>query len=260
MPDDHPCACFNGLRAVLAVAYGVIAGLSSYVALHLPFWIYDIIFKRWRGPAPNSPRSERRTRRWGQRPPCRSPSAAACTCSASSAHYHRRLKAGYNHVKMFGPIESRSTAGARSGRMLSGHWTKGRAQLHPSLRCCKPDLPAVLLPAGDSMHGYDDSYHSVDSRRSALPPASQFGAGQNGFAGLTRNTSHTSLNVSCQRVATLAAPAASLAARGRTLVESTSQPNCCFRVPLCRVLTSAAAGLAPPRPAACSAPAGRRRE
>ncbi len=50
---------------VHAVAYGVIAGLVSYLAIHAPFWITDYIRKRfWPSSNIGSPRSSRAMRRW----------------------------------------------------------------------------------------------------------------------------------------------------------------------------------------------------
>ena len=70
---------------------------------------------------------------------------------------HGRSRTGYQHKKIFGPSDTRSNA-------------------------------------GDSFHGYDDSYHSTDSRRSALPPPSYFGGSVHGGR-MTRNTSFASLEV-----------------------------------------------------------------
>ena len=56
-----------------AVAYGVIAGLAAYIAIHAPFWAWDYFKKRWRGGGGGgeSPRHNRRLKRCGQwRAPC----------------------------------------------------------------------------------------------------------------------------------------------------------------------------------------------
>lgn len=54
-----------------AVAYGVIAGLAAYIAIHAPFWMADYIHKRWRGwrgsgAGGESPRLSSRLKRYGQ--------------------------------------------------------------------------------------------------------------------------------------------------------------------------------------------------
>lgn len=155
-----------------AVAYGVIAGLSSYVAIHLPFWTADYVRRRWgkgsRGE--ESPRHLRQKRRWaagggGKR---RAPLACvpcvhvAChamprACSTTlrpvlspNTHKpalphspHRRSKTGYHMRKTFGPAEG----------------------------------PPSRADSFVGAPGYQDSYHSQDSRRSALPVHMLMGGG-----------------------------------------------------------------------------------
>ncbi|PSC75740.1 Adenine guanine permease AZG1 [Micractinium conductrix] len=91
-----------------SVAYGVIAGLVSYVAIHTPFWVVDAVKKRWfpQDEGEDSPRFNR---------------------------MQRRSKSGYGVRKTFGPAPQ--------------------------------DPPS----RAESYVGYDDSYHTTDSRRVQLP-------------------------------------------------------------------------------------------
>lgn len=117
-----------------AVAYGVIAGLVSYVAIHLPFWLGDYVRKRWwpSGDVAASPRMQRMRRRWaagglaavglkaldtrwigwwdqhgqGRHAQCRwgtTPDWWWALSSPSCPPCPRRSKAGYHVRKTFGP-------------------------------------------------------------------------------------------------------------------------------------------------------------
>lgn len=70
-PACHvPAACLRDQppgppSSARSVAYGVIAGLVSYVAIHTPFWVVDAVKKRWfpQDEGEDSPRFNRMQRR-----------------------------------------------------------------------------------------------------------------------------------------------------------------------------------------------------
>ena len=105
-----------------AVAYGVIAGLVSYLAIHLPFWVADTLRRRWWPPTDgdNSPRSERR---------------------------RANKTGGYNHRKHFGPPPSRTESFAGYGSEASVHTQDTR----------RSTLPIAFMGGGGAAMGANGS-------------------------------------------------------------------------------------------------------
>ena len=96
-PACHvPAACLRDQppgppSSARSVAYGVIAGLVSYVAIHTPFWVVDAVKKRWfpQDEGEDSPRFNRMQRRCapgrGEAPDRwsrRGGGAGSCLCTA----------------------------------------------------------------------------------------------------------------------------------------------------------------------------------
>ncbi|KAI3428804.1 hypothetical protein D9Q98_007621 [Chlorella vulgaris] len=98
-----------------SVAYGVIAGLGSYVAIHAPFWAIDYARRRW-WPATDSsdsPRSQRAI---------------------------RRVKTGYHMRKTFGPHDDPPS---RADSFVGGPWYDDSYRTQDSRRA---GLPVSMLP------------------------------------------------------------------------------------------------------------------
>ncbi|PRW05836.1 Adenine guanine permease AZG1 [Chlorella sorokiniana] len=105
-----------------SVAYGVIAGLASYVAIHGPFWAWDYFRKRWRGGG----------------------------ATAESPRHARRLKrrmTGYHMRKTFGPPE------APPSRADSFVGMPGYQDSYHSQDTHRSGLPVTMMMGGGAAMG-----------------------------------------------------------------------------------------------------------
>ena len=127
------CTC----TCCFAVAYGVIAGLVSFLAIHVPFWLWDKLMQWWQ-----KQRRRGQANGDGGSPLPRTPRSTRMRRQRHSGYFVRKLfKMSHNGS---GAMENASTVATRSYA--------------------------------------DDSYHSTDSRRSALPPFPPLAPGGGGPA------------------------------------------------------------------------------
>ena len=102
-----------------AVAYGVIAGLISYLAIHAPFWLADFVRKRW----------------W----------PTSGLSSPRSSRARRRSKTGYHMRKTFGPADDPPS---RADSFVGGPWYDDSYRSQDSRRSALPISVLQAMGAG----------------------------------------------------------------------------------------------------------------